>query len=82
MYLSQITLLSLQWFESVETGSYESLATARDRLIEYLVSVGNTPEQVDYWMGYSVVMKAFEEETIESVMKTEVIIARMQGQIV
>ena len=81
MHLSQLSLLTLEWHETVEHGSDELFQAARDRLIEHLVSAGNTPEQVQHWLDYSVEMSAHEEETIESVMETEVILARMQGLI-
>ena len=54
---------------------------ARDHLVDFLQSVGNTEEQIDYWLSYSVELTAFEDETLESVIETEIILARLLEQI-
>ena len=81
MRLSQITRLTLQWLQAVEAGSDEDLDDAEGLLIEHLAVAGNAPDQVDHWLSYSAEMTASEGETIESVMETEVILARMQERI-
>ena len=81
MLLSQLTRLTLRWPQAVETGSDDALEVAEDRLVEYLVSAGNSESQIDLWLSYSAVMMAHDGETIESVMETEVIMAKMQERI-
>jgi hypothetical protein len=81
MHLSELAKLTLEWLETVEHGSDELFQATQDRLIEYLLSTGNSHDQVQHWMDYSVEMQAYEDETIESVMETEVAIARAMGRI-
>ena len=81
MHMSSLTLLTPSWIETVESGSDEAFHAARDKLIEHLISVGNTSDQIQHWLDYSVDMKAYEEETIESVMEIEVALATMQQRI-
>ena len=77
MKLSQMTLLTLQWLEAIESASGEDLEVTRTRLVENLMSAGNTPDQVQHWLSYSAEMAAYEDETIESVMETEVILNQL-----
>ena len=81
MNLSQTTRLTLQWLQAVEVGSDETLDDAEELLIEHLEKSGNTQDQVRQWLDYSTMLMAYEDETIESVMETEVILARMQERI-
>ena len=81
MRLSQITRLTLQWLQAVESDSDEDLDNPEGLLVEHLAVAGNAPDQVDHWLNYSAEMTAFEDETIEAVMETEVILARIQERI-
>ena len=81
MQFSQITQLTLQWLQAVEAGSDEDLDDAEGLLIEHLAVAGNTQDQVRDWLNYGATLIAYEDETIESVMETEVILARMQERI-
>jgi len=46
-----------------------------------LKATGNSQAQIEYWLSYAAEMSALEDETLESVIETEAIMARMQGRI-
>jgi hypothetical protein len=69
--LSRITQFTLRWLEGGD----------KKALIEYMDSVGNSQAQIGHWLGYAAEMSALEDESLESVIETEAILARMQRRI-
>jgi len=46
-----------------------------------LKASGNSQDQIEYWLSYAAEMSALEDETLESVIETEVIMAGKQDRI-
>ena len=70
-HVSRLTRLTLRWLENGN----------RTELVEYLETNGNSQSQIDHWLSYAAEMSALEVETLDSVIETEAILARMQERI-
>lgn len=75
--VSKLTRLTIRWFEAPD----DDFLDFQGDLIWHLEESGNTPEQIKYWMGYSPETGALEDETLAEVIKTEAVLAKMQGLI-
>ena len=58
----------------------EDVIAARGRLRDYMLGLGNTPDQAEYWIGYSEAVS--DDEFLFDVLITDAAIAVMQGWIV
>ena len=78
MQLIRLTELTVRWLAT----DYEAVARdAAHGLVAHLEGTGNTIGQIEHWMNYAAEITAIEDETLELVIETEAIMARMQGRI-
>jgi len=58
----------------------EKVIAARLELRDYMLGLGNTPDQAEYWIGYSEAVS--EDEFLFDLLITDAAISIMQGWIV
>lgn len=63
-----------------KTASTERVRACRARLRGYMIDTGNTPEQADYWIEYSVAVS--EDEFLLEALETDAAIGVIAGWIV